>query len=100
MPLYRHGDVLLTTIPSIPDDARPLGGNVLVRGEATGHAHRIEDPRSVELYRSGDFLYVRVLAAHAALVHEEHARIDLPRGTYRVWQQREYAPGAIRRVID
>jgi hypothetical protein len=92
MPLYRHGDVLLMSIPSIPDNARPFGGNVLVRGEATGHAHRIEDPRSVELYRTADFLFLRVLADSAALVHEEHARIDLPRGTYRVWQQREYTP--------
>jgi hypothetical protein len=33
-------------------------------------------------------------------VHEEHRPIELPIGVYRVWQQREYTPTAIRTVLD
>jgi hypothetical protein len=100
MTLYRHGDVLIGSITVIPLEARSHPGNVLVRGEATGHAHRIEDPRTAQLFRHGGELYLRVVADRADLVHEEHARIELPRGDYRVWTQREYSPEAIRRVID
>jgi hypothetical protein len=43
---------------------------------------------------------MRVLAGSARLVHEEHRTITLPRGTYRVWGQRKYTPGAIVAVRD
>ena len=33
-----------------------------------------------------------VTADSARIIHQEHAPILLPRGTYRVWQQREYTP--------
>jgi hypothetical protein len=41
-----------------------------------------------------------VLADSATVTHEEHGPITLPRGTYRVWRQREYSPEAIRVVRD
>jgi hypothetical protein len=34
------------------------------------------------------------------VIHEEHQPITLEPGIYRVWQQREYTPEAIRRVVD
>jgi hypothetical protein len=100
MALYRHGDVLLLQIESVPRGATPHEGHILVRGEATGHAHRIQDPRAAQLFRHEGTLYLRVFADTAALVHEEHATIVLERGDYRVWQQREYSPAAIRTVVD
>jgi hypothetical protein len=98
--LYRHGDVLIASVDAIPRAAHAAQGHVLVRGEATGHAHRIDDPRSAQLLRHEGMLYLRVVADRASLVHEEHATIELPRGEYRVWQQREYSPAAIRTVVD
>jgi hypothetical protein len=100
MTLYRHGDVLLQAVPVVPPSAAPQQGNVLVRGEATGHAHRIQDPRAARLFRHEGTLFLSVVAESASLVHEEHATIVLPRGDYRVWQQREYSPAAIRTVVD
>jgi hypothetical protein len=100
MTLYRHGDVLLSTVGQLPEAAVPQQSHVLVRGEATGHAHRIEDPRAAQMFRHEGTLYLRVLADTASLVHEEHATIVLSRGDYRVWQQREYSPAAIRTVVD
>ncbi|OGT54434.1 MAG: hypothetical protein A3E01_02990 [Gammaproteobacteria bacterium RIFCSPHIGHO2_12_FULL_63_22] len=35
-----------------------------------------------------------------ALDHEEHTRIVIPPGDYRIVQQREYSPEAIRNVAD
>jgi hypothetical protein len=45
-------------------------------------------------------LYLRVVADRATIIHQEHRPITLPRGSYRVWAQREYSPEAIRPVLD
>jgi hypothetical protein len=50
--------------------------------------------------QDGDHLFLHVLADAAAIVHQEHGPIALPRGTYRVWGQREYIPRGIRNVVD
>ncbi len=43
---------------------------------------------------------IRVIADEARIIHQEHQPITLPRGDYRVWQQREYTPEKIRRITD
>ena len=48
-----------------------------------------------ELVQAKDLDLVLVLTSM-----KEHGPITLPRGTYRVWQQREYSPEAIRIVMD
>jgi hypothetical protein len=103
---YRQGDVLIIATRKIPNGLTPVkrdkGRVVLAYGEITGHAHAIasRDARLLE----GEDLNVRFLEVLAdggvALRHEEHATITIPRGTYRVVRQREYAPDAIRNVAD
>jgi hypothetical protein len=98
--MFRHGDVLIAAADAIPATARQRQHCILARGEATGHSHRVEPGSAAVLYEDGDVMYLEVVAEGASVVHEEHAPIDLPRGTYRVWRQREYTPEEIRRVID
>ena len=98
--MWRHGDVLIAAAESIPRNARQRPTTILVRGEITGHSHRIEVPDTAELWECDGVIFVNVTANTARVVHEEHKPITLPRGIYRVWQQREYTPEAIRRVVD
>src|SRR5689334_22017808 len=98
--MWRHGDVLIATIPALPSGAQKRGSLVLAYGEVTGHSHRIEMPGSAEVWEIDGMLYVNVMAESARVVHEEHKPISLPRGFYRVWQQREYTPQEIRRIVD
>jgi len=98
--MYRHGDVIIVRVPAIPADATRRPSAVLARGEATGHSHRIADATDVELFDRDGMGYLRVDCQSATLVHDEHHPIQLPRGTYRFWQQREYSPKGIRRVVD
>jgi len=98
--LYRHGDVLIGSVAALPVGAIPQADLVLAHGEVTGHRHRIREAGAARLFRSGSSLYLHVTAATATLVHEEHRPIVLPTGVYRVWQQREYSPEAIRPVLD
>src|SRR5687767_12825099 len=94
--MFRQGDVLvIATDEAIPTGAKKAkreGGRVvLAHGEVTGHAHAILD-REVELYKTDTDTtadaadaWLKVQRAEgAALVHEEHATIHLPEGTYRV----------------
>jgi hypothetical protein len=98
--MWRHGDVLIAAINRVPGDAKKMPGNVLVRGEITGHSHRIEESETAEIWARGMLLFLRVVAPTATIVHEEHNPITLERGVYKVWQQREYTPQAIRRIVD
>jgi hypothetical protein len=98
--MWRQGDVFIAAVPSIPKGAKLRQGGVLVEGELTGHSHRVADLRTAEVLEAGDDLFLRVLAEATKIIHQEHGPIALPRGTYRIWGQREYSPEAIRRVLD
>ncbi|HEY9841183.1 MAG: hypothetical protein ACAI44_04290 [Candidatus Sericytochromatia bacterium] len=98
--LYRHGDVRVQQVPALPSEAEKRMGTVLAHGELTGHAHRIQDPLSVQFWQSGGETYFEVLAEQALLVHENHRTIALPQGVYHSWMQRAYSPAAILRVRD
>lgn len=112
---YRQGDVYIESIDALPAGCTALPPTeragrpvyVLAEGEATGHAHWIGAGADVAMLRPhpalADPLTVGYLALRslARLVHDEHARIDLPPGNYRVVQQRRFAPiGQWRRAPD
>ena len=99
---YRQGDLLIEEVAAIPPTAKPRKAAkrlVLAEGEATGHTHTIA-PSEARLLDDAGVTYLEVQEALAMLTHDEHATIELPRGTYRVIRQREYAPEAPRQVAD
>jgi hypothetical protein len=102
--MIRQGDLLLIPVPGIPPGlARREGRLILATGEATGHAHVIDDPAAV-LW--GDELDARFLEVTATvdLVHTsnpaDHDTLTIPAGFYQVRRQREYTPEAVRLVGD
>lgn len=107
---FRQGDVLVTRVDAIPSGLavrpRDNGRVILAYGEVTGHAHAIADTPSLPMAaiyedpssKDGDF-FLRIEGA-TGLVHEEHGRIDLAPGSYKVTRQREYTPEEIRNVAD
>lgn len=94
---YRHGDVLISEVKEIK--GKKLKHLVLAEGEVTGHAHRITEGEA-ELYEHEGTLFLKVLSENAALTHEEHKRIELPKGNYEIKIQREYQPDGWRYVAD
>lgn len=95
--LWRQGDVYISDISSIPEDAKQLPHSILADGEATGHRHRIKDFATAILFESRGQLFVDVVGERADVVHEEHGTIQLTRGKYRIWRQREFDPTTDRR---
>ena len=92
--LVRQGDLLLVPVAALPEHASKLGSGrlVLLRGEATGHAHVVDD-ECASLHGRGALRYLQVDGERAAmLVHEEHDSLPLQPGAYEVRRQREYVP--------
>lgn len=112
---WRQGDVLIELIDSVPSSAtkqKKSTAIVLAHGEVTGHHHTLELSKPADWWKQGEIstandkprtlageLYV-TLPWGGVVTHQEHARIDLPKGTYRIMRQREYSPEAIRNVAD
>lgn len=98
--MWRQGDIFIAVVDNIPSGAQLRPHCVLAEGEVTGHSHRIKEAGAARLYAHLTMLYLEVTAEQATVAHQEHGPIMLPRGTYRVWRQREYHPQAIRVVRD
>jgi hypothetical protein len=105
----RQGDVLFIPIGKLPFGERVKRANGTVAyGEVTGHSHRLADLATADVFEIGDGLFVQVSAEGisiggnpgATFVHEEHGPANLSPGNYQIRIQREYAPDAIRNVID
>ena len=99
-PMFRQGDVLLVAVLRAPEGCTPIpdegGRHVLAHGEATGHAHAVEEREARTFTHEGErYLLTK---SKAQLIHEEHAPIAVPPGAYRVVIQREYEPDPIRNV--
>lgn len=97
---YRHGDVLIEAVNSIPKAREKLPHTILAHGEVTGHCHRIKESDDADLYATSEGFYLHVRTDSVSVVHEEHKTITLTQGFYRVWRQREYSPKEIRVVRD
>jgi len=100
--MYRQGDVLIREVDSVPEGLEPWSGGriVLAEGEATGHAHAIEDAETQAWVGEKDAVWFEVRGLLTEVRHEEHDTIELPPGRYVATRQREYSPEAIRNVAD
>ena len=112
--LYQQGDVLIELVEEIPSEAKKCdtkgGSYVLAEGEVTGHSHTVDSGVATLLEtkdstgkRNG--LFMEVFGAKGAGVvikHQEHKKIKVPNGKYRVRQVREYDhfEGEARHIRD
>lgn len=88
----QQGDVIFTRITEIPKSANRVKpdhrGHVLAEGEATGHAHTIEDS-DAELYREGERL-LALIHKTSTVKHQEHGPVMLEPGIWEIGRVREY----------
>jgi hypothetical protein len=98
MTQYRQGDVLLTKVEKATGTESERGRRiVLAYGEATGHHHAVEGI-DMALLVDGARRFLK-LKDKATLRHEEHAPLQLLRGTYEITIQREYDPTVRSRTV-
>lgn len=102
---YQQGDVIIERVETMPEGevvAPENGRFILAKGELTGHAHAIEDIAGIKFVKGADGNFYLSLPSARDLVHEEHKMVNLPAGSYRVRQVREYDHFVeeIRGVLD
>lgn len=109
--MYRQGDILILKIEKLGFDSNPdaytseadywkpviAKDNIILLGESTGHAHRLEAGQVIK-YQNDIYL---VLDEASRIVHDEHAPIELEPGKYIIRRQREYvSPDEERTIYD
>jgi hypothetical protein len=101
MKQIRQGDVFLMQIDKLPENIKPKN-NVLAYGEVTGHSHRFEESKLVQVYQDdNNDQYIDVQEEQADLIHEEHHVLQIPKGMYKVVLQRELdILSQVRQVMD
>jgi hypothetical protein len=93
--LIRQGDVLLVPVDEAAAEGARVerrGKVVLAEGEATGHAHRIVDPRAELRTRWSTRFLVVTGDEPVVLEHEEHDPLPVAPGTWEIRRQREFTP--------
>lgn len=105
MNIKRHGDITLH--PSVDEQGEVInhtGKYVLAEGETTGHKHVISVPKIEDMVikKLADGSILLTLKADGQITHEEHTTIKIPKGIYKMNNEREYNYFALstQRVID
>ena len=95
---YRQGDLLFVQQDTPPETRLTARqGNVIVMGEATGHAHRLQAGTILEAPDGSGYLDI----THTTqVVHEEHGPITLDPGLWLVVRKPAYNPEVIRTVLN
>ena len=102
-----QGDLLITKIDSIPDDAvlDSVKGDYVVAHSETGHNH-VMATEHCEFYKAANdpFVLFLVVKNETPIRHlrnfDTHKTINVPPGKYRVNRQREYISEGFRRAAD
>ena len=88
--LFRHGDLLIREVSSIPESTIPLSTNIIAEGEKTGHNHEIDGEHRVHEDENND-LYFEA-KQDLELKHPEHNTIKIPKGNYAIIHERAHDP--------
>jgi len=94
--MKRQGDLLIRKIEKLPEGLKIDPTNIIVFGEATGHAHRLNGGSVV---KSKEGLIYLDIKNKAEISHEEHKTINLEAGKYAVVRQREYLMEDMERLV-
>lgn len=89
---YRHGDVSLHTIATLPAKLNKIGSNKfsLKEGEQTGHYHLLEG--AFDIYEDEQGRRYLDIKKQSKLSHQEHNTITIEKGFYLQEQENEYDP--------
>lgn len=101
MAIYRHGDVLLKKIDTLPNNTIKQNTKTIALGEVTGHSHRFDGGQVCVFENKQKQKFVEV-TEDTVLIHEEHKSINVIQGVYEVIIEREYDifSEAERQVLD
>ena len=88
--LFRHGDLLIRKVSSIPKTAILTSTNIIAEGEKIGHNHELKG--SQQVFETLDEQLYFEAKQDVILKHPDHNTLEIPKGRYIVEHQRRYDP--------
>ena len=88
--LFRHGDLLIRKVSSIPKTAILTSTNIIAEGEKIGHNHELKG--SQQVFETLDKQRYFQAEDHVLIKHPDHNTLDIPAGQYIIERQRRYNP--------
>jgi hypothetical protein len=89
MKQYRHGEILICEVESIPEGAVARKSSVVATGKS-GHDHTLVGGKIMET-KNG--VYLDITADGAVIDHDEHGFVALGRGEhFQILTQRQFDP--------
>jgi hypothetical protein len=91
--IYRHGDISLHPTKEVKGErVKHNGAFVLAEGETTGHKHvlRVPNVDDMEIFKTPEGGYYMRLKSEGTITHEEHRKVVVAPGTYKMVNEREY----------
>jgi hypothetical protein len=99
---YQHGDVLIKSFEG-QLEGKIKKNNVIICSQSTNHKHQLVNGKFTlrEKIKENE-LYLNVVSNFVDLIHEEHEKISIPKGKYKITFVREYDHflEEARQVID
>lgn len=99
--MKRQGDLIIKEVQELPQvKLLEVKSGVILKGESTGHAHRLSNG---DVLRTPDGqMFLRIAVAGGKITHEEHKPVTLKKGIYAVLRTREwdYSAAKAREVLD
>ena len=91
--IFRHGDLLIREIWTIPENTVPKSTNIIAEGEKTGHNHTLNG--SHQIFETDETMYFEA-KQELSIEHPEHNTINIPKGVYKVAHEQSWNPFLIR----
>ncbi len=87
--IYQQGDVIIERVDIIPSIAKKVTKYpvILAQGKTTGHAHSVLE--KVKAFVDNELIYIDSDKPFT-IEHQEHNRVEVPAGIWRVRKVREY----------
>lgn len=96
---FRHGDVIIAAVDTIPAEAVKQNDLTLAEGEQTGHHHSIVEGLGERLIFD-DKMYLRIQSDIAKIDHPEHGLKTLTKGDYEIKIRQEWQEDGWAKVVD
>ena len=98
---YRHGDVSIIGIESLPKTLKASNDNVFMSKGSSGHDHTFTGGVFYPKVK-GDNIVGYLVAKGTVLYHEEHSPkgVKIQDGIYEIRKQNEFTHEGLREVVD
>lgn len=97
--VFRHGDLLLVKIKSLPKGLNKPEKTKTILSGSHGHNHDYDNGK-LYFKKVDDYVFGYFVAKDTVIDHPEHGKAEIPNGTYELRRPQEFTPEGLKLIID